>query len=209
MCFLYAQNRKIEPTHYPFCVRNVRFVHESSLRVLMSDSRLSSYRIVATNDADAAQSIVTRELTGSRISRVKDGREFRFDMNGVRFGESLVAWNKYQAEIDLDSGLVEDTVGFIVGQGAPVFEMDDEPIACTTSTAAIVSQSRMSVQRPAGSSIFVIRADYSALERCFQEVTGHSPKGRIRFDRSVDITKGSGALARQTLMHVVSQLETD
>ena len=175
----------------------------------MPDSRLSSYRIVSTDDADVAQSVVSRELTGSRIQRIRDSKKFQFDMNGARFGDALVAWNTYQADIDIQSGLIDDTVGFIIGEQVPIFTMDDEAVACTPSTAAVVSQSRMSVQRPAGSNIFVLRTTYPALERRFREITGRPPKGRIRFDRRVDISSGPGALARQTLMHVVSQLETN
>lgn len=175
----------------------------------MSDSRLSTYRIVSTTDADAAQSAVSRELTDSQISSIRGGTKFRFEMNGVRFADALVAWNTYGADIDISSGQVEDTVGFVIGDQAPVFRMDGEPVACTPTTAAIVSRSRMSVQRPAGSSIFVLRTTYAALERRFREVTGRSPKGRIQFNRGVDISSGPGLLARQTLMHVVSQLETD
>ena len=86
--------------------------------------------------------------------------------------------------------------------------MDDDAVECTPSTAAVVSRSRMSIQRPAGSSIFVLKTTRQALERRFWEFTGRSPKGRIRFDRTVDMLSGPGAMARQTLMHLVSQLET-
>ena len=172
-------------------------------------SRLSSYPIVSTDDADAAQSVVSRELTGSQIHKVRDRKKFRFEMNGVHFGDALVAWNRYEADIDLNSGMVDDTVGFILGDQTPVFEMNDDAVACTRSTAALVSQSRMSVRRPAGSSIFVLKTTYAALERRYRDVTGRLPKGRICFDRMLDISSGPGLLARQTLMHVVSQLETD
>lgn len=175
----------------------------------MPASHLNSYRIVSTDDPDLAQSVVSRELTGSRIRNMQDRKRFRFDMNGARFGETLVAWNSYQTDINMENGLVDDTVGFIIGDQTPVFTMDDEAVACTQSTAAVVSQSRMSVQRPAGSSILVLKTTYTALERRFQEIAGRPPKERIRFDRMVDLSTGSGALARQTLMHVASQLETN
>ena len=142
-------------------------------------SRLSSYPIASTDDADAAQSVVSRELTGSQIHKIRDRKNFRFEMNGVHFGDALVAWNRYESDIDLNSGLVDDTVGFIIGDQTPVFKMNDNAVACTRSTAALVSQSRMSVQRPAGSSIFVLKTTYTALERRYQEVTGRRPKGRI------------------------------
>lgn len=175
----------------------------------MAHARLNSYRIVTTDDADAAQSVVSRELTGSRIDKIRDSKKFRFDMNGTHFGDTLVAWNTYQADIDIHAGQVDDTVGFILGERTPVFRLDDDAVACTPSTAAVVSRARMSVQRPNGSSIFVLKTTYPALERRFREVTGRAPKGRIRFDRRVGISSGPGALARQALMHVVSQLETD
>ena len=170
---------------------------------------LASYPLISTSDADKAQAVVSKELTGSRIDRIRENGQFQFNMNGAHFGDTLVAWNSYKADIDIQSGQVEDTVGFVIGERGPVFQMNGNPFVCTPSTAAVVSLSRMSVQRPAGSSIFVLKTSYQALENRFRAITGRSPKGRILFDRSVNISRGPGALARQTLMHVVSQLETD
>lgn len=172
-------------------------------------SPLGSYRIISTGDADVAQSVVSRELTGSKIQKIGNSKKFRFDMNGASFGDTLVAWNAYQTEIDIHSGRVDDTIGLIIGEQTPVFKMDDKTVACTQRQGALVSQSQMSVHRPAGSSIIVLKTSYSALDRRFREISGRAPKGRIRFDRSVDLSSGPGALARQTLMNIVSLLETD
>jgi AraC-like DNA-binding protein len=60
---------------------------------------------------------------------------------------------------------------------------------------------------PPGSTVLVLKTTYQAVERRFQEVTGRWPRGRIRFDRKVDISSGPGLIARQTLRHVVSQIE--
>lgn len=172
-----------------------------------SRSPLAAYPLVATSDADQAQAVVCRELTNSRINRV--GVEpFRFEMNGVRFGDSLIAWNRYSADVDVGSGLVADTVALVLRDRLPVFRIGEESVACTPATGVAVSPSTMSIRRPAGSGVLVLRASYQALARRFQEVTGRAPKGRIRFDPKVDLSSGPGATAKRTLMHLVSVLET-
>jgi AraC-like DNA-binding protein len=130
-------------------------------------------------------------------------------MNGVSLGDTLVGWNEYGANIEIVNGIVEDTVGFVIGERSPVFRMDNDDVECTPSTAALVSRSKMSILRPAGSQILVLRTTCEALERRFCEVTGYVPKGGIQFDRSVDISTGIGLVAKQTLTNIVSQLETD
>jgi AraC-like DNA-binding protein len=129
-------------------------------------------------------------------------------MGAVHFGDSVVAWNCYSTDTEVRSGLVEETVAFVLGRRLPVFRMDDEPTACTESTAVVVEPSRMSVERPAKSDICVLKTTYQALERRFWEATKREPRGRIRFDRKVDLSAGAGAQARRTLLHVLSQLET-
>jgi AraC-like DNA-binding protein len=174
---------------------------------LPSEAPLAAYKLVSTRDPDEAQSIVSRELTDSRIRRVRSSQQFQFEMNGVHFGGAFIGWNSYLTDIDVENGLVEDTVAFVLGNRCPVFRMNDAADACTPSTAVVVSPSSMSIARPAGSSVFVLKASYQALERRFREITGHSPNATIRFDRTVDISNGPGAAARNTLLHVVSELE--
>jgi AraC-like DNA-binding protein len=151
---------------------------------------------------------VSRELTNSRINRV-GAKPFRFEMNGVHLGESLIAWNRYSTHVDVSSGVVEDTVAFVLGDRLPVFRVGEGSVACTPATGVVVSPSTMSIERPAGSSVLVLRTSYQALERRFREVTGHAPKGRIRFEPMVDISSGLGATASRSLRHVVSELETN
>jgi AraC-like DNA-binding protein len=173
-----------------------------------ADSPLPLYRLISTDDADAAQAVVSRELTNSRIKRISNTPQFRFEMSAVHFGESLVAWNSYATNTDISSGRVEDTVAFVLGHRIPVFRMDEESIACTKATGVVVEPSTMSIERPAKSDIFVLKTTYQAIERRFWEVTKREPKGRIRFARNVDISRGPGAQASRTLMHVLSQLDT-
>lgn len=172
-----------------------------------SDSPLAAYSLVSTSSADEAQAVVSRELTDSRLKRV-GAKPFRFEMNGVHFGDSLIAWNRYETNVEVGSGVVEDTVALVLGDGLPVFRMGEDSVACTPATGVAISPSTMSIHRPAGSSVLVLRTSYQSLARRFQEVTGHAPKGRIRFERKVDLSSGPGATARRTLMHVVAELET-
>ena len=121
-----------------------------------ADSPLGSYRLVSTCDAEAAQAIVSQELTNSRINRIGDESQFRFEMDVVHFGDSLLAWNCYTTDIEVRSGLVENTVALVLGHRLPVFRMDDEPVACTQSTGVLVEPSRMSIARPAESDILIL-----------------------------------------------------
>ncbi len=171
-------------------------------------SPLSAYPLVSTASADVAQSVVSRELADSRIRRIGHDNPFQFDMNGVHFGDTLIGWNSYHSDTEIENGQVHDTVAFVLGEMNPVFCMDNDPVVCTPSTAAVISQSKMSIRRPARSSVLVLRTSYQALERRFQEITGTQPRGRITFQRNVDIMDGPGAQLRQTLLYVVSQLGT-
>ena len=85
-----------------------------------SDSPLAAYSLVSTSNADEAQAVVSRELTDSRLKRV-GAKPFRFEMNGVHFGDSLIAWNRYETNVEVGSGVVEDTVALVLGDGLPVF----------------------------------------------------------------------------------------
>jgi len=169
---------------------------------------LSSYPLVSTASTDVAQSVVSRELADSRIRRIGHNNPFQFDMNGVHFGDTLIGWNSYRSHTEIENGLVDDTVAFVLGERCPEFCMNNDSVVCTPSTAAVISQSKMSIRRPAGSSVLVLRTSYHALERRFREITGTRPHGRIEFERKVNIVNGPGAQLRQSLLHVVSQLET-
>ncbi len=173
---------------------------------MKTDARLAAYALIATRDADQAQAVVSRELTESRINRI-GAKPFRFEMNGVHIGDSTVAWNRYSADVDVSSGVVENTVALVLGDRVPVFRIGDDTVGCTPSTGAVVSPSTMSIHRPNGSSVLVLRATYTTLARRFQEATGRPPKGQIRFDRMVDLSRGPGAVASRVLLHVLSELE--
>jgi AraC-like DNA-binding protein len=174
-----------------------------------SASPLSSYPLIETANVDVAQEIVSRELTNSRINRVGDESLFRFEMNGARFGDTLVGWNRYSTDVDVNSGTVEDTIAFVIGTGRPVFHVAGEPLVCTDSAGVLVEPSRMSIERPAGSSIYALKTDCQSLERRFWDVTGVKPRGRITFEHKVNISTGPGAALRDTLLTVVSQMETN
>ena len=103
--------------------------------------------------------------------------------------------------------MVEDTVAFVLGDQEPVFRIGEDSVACTPSSGVVVSPSTMSIHRPSGSSVLVLKTSYTALARRLQEATGRPPKGQIKFDRMGDLTRGPGAVASRMLLHVASELE--
>lgn len=176
---------------------------------MSSASPLNSYSLIETASVDVAQEIVSRELTNSRINKIGNESLFRFEMNGARFGDTLVGWNRYSTDVDVNSGTVEDTIAFVIGTGRPVFHVAGEAVVCTDSAGVLIEPSRMSIERPAGSGVYVLKTDYQSLERRFWEITGVKPRGRISFEHKVNVSSGSGAVLRNTFLTIVSQLETD
>ena len=71
---------------------------------------LASFAIARTSDADEAQSVLSRELSELRFTSVRDRSRFQLEMNGIRLGRTMVAFNHFSTESVVDAGLVDAAV---------------------------------------------------------------------------------------------------
>ncbi|MCD6175043.1 MAG: hypothetical protein J7K65_04655 [Planctomycetes bacterium] len=71
---------------------------------------LSFSPIASTGDTDEARSVLSRELCDLRFQKVRDHRSFHFRMNGIRLGRTMVGYNHFDTDTEVDAGQVEDAM---------------------------------------------------------------------------------------------------
>ncbi len=174
------------------------------------DHPLACFPITSTNDVGEAQSILSRELADLRIRKARDHRAFHLEMNGVHLDRTMLGYNHFDTETLIEPDGAKDAVILVMGVGTPaIFHLDGEPVVCAGKGAIVTPSRRITIHRPAGSGIFIIKAGFDAIERRLWEVMDRRPGKPIVFDRSVDVTKGVGAQARRILDSLVNTFEQD
>ena len=134
---------------------------------------LASFPIVSTTDPDEAQTVLSRELSGLRFKSVTDVARFRLEMNGVRFGRTMVGFNEFASASQVDAGVIENAVivSVSVGRTPAILDLDGEKVGA--DKVGIVSPERHTIiHRACGSGVVVLRADMAAIEQRFREITG-------------------------------------
>jgi AraC-like DNA-binding protein len=172
---------------------------------------LARFPIARTNDADEARAILAREIVDVRFKSVRNPGSFGLQMNGVRLGQTMIGYNRFDTDTVVDAGQVDDAVVFTVGAaGLPTtMVLDGEPVPCVGSGAIASPSRRVTLHRPAGGAIFIIRAGFDAIEQRLCEMIDRRPVKPIVFDRSVDLTHGVGAQVRRLLDFLVEDLQRD
>ena len=171
---------------------------------------LASFPIISTPDIEEAQAMICNEVMYMRLKPVHDRHRFHLEMNAVNLGRTMVGYNHYTSDILADCGEVGDVFLLSIGTGSPsVYHLDDEFVVCTEQGAVISPSRRLSVDRPAGSGILIIKAGADALEERFREVTDRRPGQPLVFERSVDLTRGVGAQARRLLEFLLADTQHD
>ena len=171
---------------------------------------LASHSIVSTRDADEAESVLSRELADLRIKKVRDRRAFRFDMNGVHLGRTMIGYNRFATDTVVDPGLIDDAVLLVMGVGpSSFFEIDGEPVDCTKRLVVLSPGKRVLIHRPAASGIFILRAGFDAIDERFQEVMGREPEKPLVFGSSVDRADRVGAQTRRLVCSLIEDIERD
>ena len=170
---------------------------------------LSAFPIASTSDPDEAQSILSRELSDLRFQSVQRPRDFQLEMNGVRLGNTLLAFNKFETETKVYAGVIDHAVIVSFCIGAPsILNLDGESVG--PDLAGVTSPSRkLTVDRSAGSGVLLLRAGCDTLEERIREMTGRVPDEPIVFDRSVSIDAGVGAHLRRLIARIIHDTEAD
>ncbi len=166
---------------------------------------LAAFPIVSTNDVEKAQSILSHEMASLSFRRVHDRDHFQLIMNGAHLGKTMVGYNRFGVETEIDGGQIEEAVIFSICIGTPtIVELDGVPNA--PNLGSIVSPPRhLRVHRKPESEILILRTSIHAIEERFQEVMGWPITHPIRFEKSVDLTSGLGAEVKRLVHFVVDQ----
>lgn len=168
---------------------------------------LASFPIAKTTDTDEAQSVLSRELSDLRFRSVRDRGRFRFEMNGIHLGRTMMAFNQFSTESEVDAGVIEDAVIISLSVGSPaVLQLDGELIG--SDRLAIVSPSRrLIIRRAPESGVLVVRASIEAIEERFRESTGKELTKPIIFERSANLDQGVGSMVRRFMAYLVDDAE--
>jgi AraC-like DNA-binding protein len=165
--------------------------------------------LISTGDVEKAQSFLSKEMVSLRFRKVRNRNRFSLTMNGIRLGRTLVAFNQFGEETEVDAGTVEDAVIFTLCVGPPAVPyLDGEPIS--PDRGAISSpRKHLVVHRATDSAILILRTTKDVIEERFQEETGRRPNKPIVFDPSIDITQGVGGEVKRLLHFVIEQGSRD
>ncbi len=171
--------------------------------------RLVSFPVAATEDTDEAQTILSREMSSLRFRKVRDQSRFRLTMNGVHLGRTMVGYNRFDSETEVEAGVIEDALILTVSVGPPTTPViDGNPVEF--GHGAVTSPPRhLAIHRAAGSEILILRTSIRAIEQRFQEVTERPPESRFVFAPSIDLSSGVGAEVQRLLKTTIEQICCD
>lgn len=170
-------------------------------------------KMVSTERDDQAVDIISRSLLPLRIEQIVRPRCFRLDMSGRHLKQLFIGFNQFAADTLLDAGRVENSV--CIGFGYPhknpsYFEIDDERVRATATTAVALSPTRrVRIRRPPNSGGFALAIPTAVLNRRLREVTGKSVRRPIILVPAVDQATGPGRLLKDMTQSLVTELERE
>jgi len=176
----------------------------------MAPGLLTEFPISSTRDADEARHIVSRELTDVRFRSVRAPSRFRFEMNGVHLGRSMIGYNRFGTDTIVDPGDVAGCVVLSIGVGPEsVFHIDGKSVLLRSDGAVVSPATRVLIDRPGNAGLLLVRAGYDEIEERFREVADRRPGKPIVFAPAVDLTRGAGARVRGLINSVVATIQRD
>lgn len=109
------------------------------------------FPIATTNDVDVAQSVLSRNFVDLRSASSRNPNRFRFEMNGINLGRTLLAFTQVSSDIEFDAGVIEEAVVVSLGvSSGTILNLDGKSV--DAKDLAIVSPGRrLRVVRSAGS----------------------------------------------------------
>ena len=164
---------------------------------------LADFSIVRTRDPAEAESVLSREIAELRLRDVDQPR-FGLEMNGVHLGDTLVGYNRFDADTVVDAGEPRAAVVVVMGVGPPATTyVDGTPVLCT-DTAPILGPPRTVVHhRPAGGGFLILRVDTEVLEQRLRSALNRNTHEPIRFDVSLDLASDLGLHLRNLIGQIV------
>ena len=166
-----------------------------------------AFPIISTDDIDEARSFISHELTEMCFKEIKDTSSFRFQMNAVRVGQTLVGYEAFDTTTVVDAGEVEDALVAIFGVGpATIIEIDGEPIDCSKNGVIVAPKRRMTLHRPHRGGTLFIKTNLKTVETLLHQMAGRTLKKKLVFDSSFSLENELGSQLRRVVSHLASDL---
>jgi AraC-like DNA-binding protein len=170
---------------------------------------LERFSVITTNRTEEAEAAISRSLTDIKIISVADRSRFQLQMNAVNFGRTSLVFNRYQVRTEINSGLNDDSVFFLIGGRTPTtVDLVNGSVVVSPQKAALITPSKnMLIKRSEGSEIFALRTSLPDLLHTFEAITARHHRGTLIFDHYVDLTQGPGAMLKRMVKYVVNELD--
>ncbi len=170
---------------------------------------LERFPIISTHSIDEAEDVLSRSVTDTHITRVRDRSRFELQMNGTNLGHASLLYNRMGTGISKDVRLHNDSVLFVYGGNAPVtLVFDRESVVLSPRKGAVVLPATIKrIERSAGSEAFALRLPLSGLLHHFEKLTAQTLHGSLTFEHGADLTHGPGAMLHQVLNSFFYELD--
>ena len=175
----------------------------------MQVNPLERFSVIATNRTEEAEAAISRSLTDIKIIKVADRSRFQLQMNAANFGRTSLVFNRYEVRTEINSGLGDDSVFFLIGGRKPTtVDLVNGSVVISPQKAALITPSKnMLIKRSEGSEILALRTSLPDLLHTFEAITARHHRGTLIFDHNVDLTQGPGAMLKRMVKYVVNELD--
>ena len=175
----------------------------------MQVNPLERFSVIATNRTEEAEAAISRSLTDIKIIKVADRSRFQLQMNAANFGRTSLVFNRYEVRTEINSGLGDDSVFFLIGGRTPTtVDLVNGSVVVSPQKAALITPSKnMLIKRSEGSEILALRTSLPDLLHTFEAITARHHRGTLIFDHNVDLTQGPGAMLKRMVKYVVNELD--
>ena len=170
--------------------------------------QLSNFPIISTNQIEAAECAISRTLSDVQILKVSKNEPFQLNMNGRKFGNTSVVFNRFNSGAEIKTGRPLDSALIIMGNEKPsTFKLDSTSVTVSQNRAVCVMPGdNMVIERTDGSEIVVLKVYLSNLMDHLEVLTHRHQRGQLYFDRNINLTEPDGAMLARAVKYVCSEL---
>ncbi|MGI9241144.1 MAG: helix-turn-helix domain-containing protein [Verrucomicrobiales bacterium] len=172
-------------------------------------SPLAEFPLFDSNCVEEAESMLSQSLAGCHIKSVADRKQFNVQMDGLKIGRTSLVYNRYGTDSKIESELPGEPVFFVLGSGKPsTFNLGNRTTS-TVEPVLIANARRMEIDRPKDSGVLTLRVSLPDLEHHLETQTHRHHRGRLVFDRDMDLGNGEGGFLNRLVQFLVAELERD
>ena len=175
----------------------------------MTADTLSRYPVLSTQSVDEAEARLGSTLADCRIMSAAAPRAFQLQMNAARVGRTSVVFNRYATECVVETPLDPSFLYCNVGSEAPTTQTMQEKryLASSTQWALVHPGEPLTIHRPAGSELLVLRVSLEAIQRQLEAITDRHHQGTIVFEGQASTREGPGSALRRAATYVIQELD--